>query len=389
MPSLHPLFSGATSIALNTPDYYQAHPGLATYLAGFEPSLNVLQCMDAAREFISSYASPNGAGETPSSFRSSRVVIERLLLWAWIIKNKSVETLGYEEFREFIAFSSAPPSHWIGDVARHRFRWVEDVGYLANPAWRPFCKPIDDGGLRTQSMFELIVTYCASFYDFLINKRVCDINPARNFEKLTIRSLTIVSKPIDRGLTAWHVDEVLRVGTSLTCGRHERALFVVAMMRYLLMPLRLIANSPNQIPSLSLFSNAEDGIHYLVEGLRGTQVVTAPAIFDTYLERYRLSRGLPRVPPACEMEPLLITAHGRAGLTQRQIRNIVNELVLVTIQEMEDKGCASDVTAPLKSACMDSIRIASIAESLVTNGVYNTQEKLGTEIFSSVLRRGL
>jgi len=155
------------------------------------------------------------------------------------------------------------------------------------------------------------------------------------------------------------------------------------------MPLRLIANSPNQIPSLSLFSNAEDGIHYLVEGLRGTQVVTAPAIFDTYLERYRLSRGLPRVPPACEMEPLLITAHGRAGLTQRQIRNIVNELVLVTIQEMEDKGCASDVTAPLKSACMDSIRIASIAESLVTNGVYNTQEKLGTEIFSSVLRRGL
>ncbi|MFJ4445068.1 hypothetical protein ACIPZ8_23650 [Pseudomonas sp. NPDC089422] len=332
MPSLHPLFSGATSIALNTPDYYQAHPGLATYLAGFEPSLNVLQCMDAAREFISSYASPNGAGETPSSFRSSRVVIERLLLWAWIIKNKSVETLGYEEFREFIAFSSAPPSHWIGDVARHRFRWVEDVGYLANPAWRPFCKPIYDGGLRTQSMFELIVTYCASFYDFLINKRVCNINPARNFEKLTIQSLTVVSKPIDRGLTAWHVDEVLRVGTSLTCGRHERALFVVAI--------------------------AKDGIHYLVEGLRGTQVVTTPAIFHTYLERYRLSRGLPRVPPACEMEPLLMTGHGRAGLTQRQIRNIVNELVHVTIQEMEDKGCASDVTAPLKSACMDSILLS-------------------------------
>jgi len=389
MPSLHPLFSGAASIALNTPSYYKAHPGLAAYLESFEPGLNVMQCMDAAREFISSYASPNGAGEIPSSFRSSRVVIERLLLWAWIIKNKSVETLGYEDFRDFIAFSSAPPSHWVGDVARHRFRWVEEVGYLANPAWRPFCKPIDGGGLRTESMFELIVTYCASFFDFLINKRVCDTNPARSVEKFSIQSLTVVSKPIDRGLTVWHVDQVLKVGASLKCGRHERALFVVAIIRHLLMPLRLIANSPNQTPSLSLFRNAEDAIHYFVDGLRGTQVVPAPAIFGTYLERYRLSRGLPRIPPACEQEPLLVTSHGRAGLTQRQIRNIVYELVHVTIQELEDQGCASEVIAPLKSACLDSIRIASIAESLVTNGVYSTQEKLGTEIFSSVLRRGL
>ncbi|MGZ0895841.1 hypothetical protein [Pseudomonas putida] len=389
MPSLHPLFSGAASIGLNMPDYFKTHPGLDVYLAGFPPKLNALQSMDSAREFISSYACPNGAGEIPSSFRSSRVVIERLLLWAWIIKIKSVETLGYEDFREFIAFSSAPPSHWVGDVARHRFRWVEEVGYLANPAWRPFCKPIDDEGLRTESMFELIVTYCASFYDFLINKRVCDKNPARNFEKLSIQSLTIVSRPIDRGLTAWHVDHILRVGASLKCGRHERALFIVSMIRYLLMPLRLIANSPNKIPSLSLFSNAEDGIHYFVDGLRGTQVVTTPAIFSTFLERYRLSRGLPRMPPACEMEPLLVTAHGRAGLTQRQIRNIVNELVVVTIHEMDNEGCASEVIAPLKSACIDSIRMASIAESLIADGVYRTQEKLGTEIFSSVLRRGL
>ncbi|MEC6742983.1 hypothetical protein [Pseudomonas qingdaonensis] len=345
--------------------------------------------MNDAREFISSYARPNSLGEIPSSFRSSRIVIERLLLWAWIIKSKSVDTIGYEEFREFIAFSSAPPSDWVGDVARHRFRWVEEVGYLANPAWRPFCKPIDDGGLRTESMFELVITYCASFYDFLINKRVCDINPARNFEKLSIQSLTAVSRPIDRGLTVWHVEQVLRIGSDLKCGRHERALFIVAMIRYLLMPLRLIAHNPNQTPSLSLFSNTEDGIQYSVDGLRGIQMITAPTIFGTYLERYRLSRGLPRITPTCEMEPLLVTTHGRAGLTQRQIRNIVNELILVTIEKMEDKGCKSEDTAPLKSSCIDSIRIASIADSLLRDGVYSTQEKLGKEIFSSVLRRGL
>lgn len=384
-----PLFSGATSIALSEHDYYGAHPKLESYLAEFDSKLNVFEGMNSAREFISAHVSSQTTGENLSSFGSTRIVIERLLLWAWIMKEKPVEFIEKVEFREFLEFNSVPPVDWVGDVSRKRFFWVTEIGYVANPAWRPFSRPANDSGMRSKSMFELIVSYCASFYDLLIQKGVCQLNPARHYGKLPIQSLTVESRPIDRGLTAWHVDQILRVGATLDCGRHERALFIVAMMRYLLMPLRSIVQSQRTIPSLNIFKHTACGVQYIVNGLRGVQRVTAPDKFVLFLERYRASRGLTMQTPEYEEESLLVSLKGRPGLTQRQIRNIVHELVEATIQQLECEGFDHKDTIPLKVSCMDSIRVASISGSLQEDGVYKTQEKLGTEIFSSILRKGL
>ncbi|QJI37967.1 hypothetical protein [Pseudomonas sp. ADAK13] len=385
----HPLFSAAASIGLCEVDYYREHPGVESYLAGFDSSLNTFKYANLAREFIAGSVGSHSDGENLSGFGSARGITERLLLWSWIIKGKSVEAIGKEEFQEFLEFNSLPPFEWVGDAARRRFDWIDGVGYIANPAWRPFSKPANETGMRTMSMFRLIVSCCMSFYDYLIRKGVCQFNPARNVERLPLQTLSVESRSIDRGLTVWHVDQVLRVGANLGCGRHERALFIVAMMRYLLVPIRWIAKDIRRTPSFNLLKHTTCGVQYLVDGLRGVEAVSAPSVFISYLERYRASRGLPKEAPDDEDEPLLVTSHGRSGLTQRQIRNLVNEIVLVTVQQLEVEGVDNQEIISLKKSCLDSIRIASISGSLQEYGIYETQKKLGSEIFSSILRKGI
>lgn len=384
-----PLFSGATSIALGEVIYYGQHPGVERYLAGFDSNLNTFKHANMAREFIAARTGVQSDGENLSGFGSARSIVERLLLWSWIILEKSIDVVDKDEFRAFLEFNSVPPSDWVSDFARRRFKWVDGVGYIANPAWRPFSKPANGTGMRTMSMFKLIVSFCTSFYDFLIHKGICQFNPARNFERLPLQTLSVEARAIDRGLTVWHVDQILRIGANLTCGRHERALFIVAMMRYLLVPIRWIAKDLRRIPSFNLLRHTTSGVQYLVDGLRGVQAVTAPNTFISYLERYRASRDLPRKAPDDEDEPLLVTSHGRPGLTQRQIRNLVNELVTLTVNQLEIEGADNQEIIFLKTSCLDSIRIASISGSLQEFGIYETQKKLGSEVFSSILRKGL
>ncbi|CRM31935.1 hypothetical protein [Pseudomonas sp. 44 R 15] len=385
----NPLFSGITSISLSELAYYGEHPGVERYLAKFDSNLNAFKFANIAREFIASRVGAHSDGENLSGFGSSRSITERLLLWSWIVKGKSVEAIEKEEFREFLEFNSCPPSEWVGDVARRRFDWVDGVGYIANPAWRPFSKPANETGMRTMNMFKLIVSCCTSFYDHLIRKGICQFNPAQNVEWLPLQTFSAEARSIDRGLTIWHVDQILRVGANLDCGRHERALFIVALMRYLLVPIRWIAKDVRRTPSFNLLKHTTCGFQYLVEGLRGVEAVTAPNIFIPYLQRYRSSRGLPREAPDDEDEPLLVTSHGRPGLTQRQIRNLVYEIILVTVHQLEIEGADNQEIIPLKSSCLDSIRIASISGSLREYGIYETQKKLGSEIFSSILRKGI
>lgn len=69
-----------------------------------------------------------------------------------------------------------------------------------------------------------------------------------------------------------------------------------------------------------------------------------------YLERYRLSRGLPPFPTDKEDVALLETSYGRPGLSARQIRELVNVFFALIADKMEASGVTKERCLQLRTA---------------------------------------
>lgn len=167
---------------------------------------------------------------------------------------------------------------------------------------------------------------------------------------------------------------------------YERALFILAMTRYLLAPIRLLAASKEWIPSLGCFVN--EGGWFFKPNYRNDMFRSDIApVFIPFLERYLASRKLSIILGNFEAEPLFTTLRGRPGLSQRQIRNIVKDVTLKAVSMMHESGHTREEFGFLGAATLDSIRDVSIRACLLEHGLFETQRRLGNEQIISVVQR--
>ncbi|ENB9666090.1 hypothetical protein ABJB81_004473 [Pseudomonas putida] len=77
---------------------------------------------------------------TPNYTRWNISVLEKFLLWSFIVARKSLAELNNKDVLDFLNFCKNPPESWI---SKHVKRFIKEDGALKpNPKWRPFNAPL-------------------------------------------------------------------------------------------------------------------------------------------------------------------------------------------------------------------------------------------------------
>jgi len=89
---------------------------LQDFLEHYAPVSDFLQNLLAPERYLTDFTLVRGFlaqyTDEQSTFLSYRQSAERLLLWSWLVANKSILDLSVLEIKDFIAFNKMPPDHW-------------------------------------------------------------------------------------------------------------------------------------------------------------------------------------------------------------------------------------------------------------------------------------
>ncbi|MFC0710628.1 tyrosine-type recombinase/integrase [Azorhizophilus paspali] len=347
-----------------------------------------------ARDFLRAYA----GWET--TYKAYRIQVERLLLWSWLKQRDSVLKLTHEDAEAFLGFSREPDMEWVGQAVRRRFIAGEEPGELVpNPQWRPYeilgskaaRKLADETGMPRQaperykvtaSSLKQAFTICCSFYDFLVGQdRLLD-NPFRAIEEpgrfFEMRAPSIEGKVLNPLQWAF-VIETAEWMAQQDPERHERTLFVVATLFSLYLRISELAGRPDWHPTMQAFQQDSTGAWWYVTVGKGGKErrISVSSELLGYLKRYRLSRKLTPLPQPGENVPLLLKLDGRGGLTDRQIRNIVQKCFDSAVRRMQAEGRGEREVSSLRAASTYWLRHTSASYDAPHRPLRNLQVDLG------------
>ncbi|MGP0171129.1 tyrosine-type recombinase/integrase [Pseudomonas sp. NCHU5208] len=327
---------------------------VAAYLESFPREIDVSGDHAIASEFVKRYS------HNASTLRTYRTFVERLLLWSWIIRGRSILDLSLQDAEDFVRFNKTPASEWIGPTTNRRF--VLDGGAMTfNSAWRPFSEQRSGAaGVYTvqRTTLELIISTCHAFYE-----HVADMgHEVRNPFSIKQRSRLTGQKPQQRSsksLTQLEWDYLLDVAREMADSdpKYERSLFIVVALFSMYLRIGDLAGSDAWQPTMGSFFKRKNCWWFAACGKGGVQAeISVKPDFLEYLKRYRESRNLTPLPASGENTPLLTTNSGRPGLSARQIRSLVQEVFDRAIQKMLSEGRTQDECDQLKSATVHWLR---------------------------------
>ena len=159
-----------------------------SFVSSFDYDLDAIVGYQTVRSFLRAYES------SEQTFNSYRTHVERLLLWALIVRKKSIFQLKRQDAEAYLKFCRNPPSEWIGYVTRGRFITNKDAETavefpeVPNPNWKPFSQkqPKDNRQSDTipayaasKGTMSQIFSVCSSFYESLAEDGLVSLNPFR------------------------------------------------------------------------------------------------------------------------------------------------------------------------------------------------------------------
>lgn len=297
-----------------------------------------------AREFLL-YIGRNKSEHTYGRFRNET---ERFLLWSFLIKQKPLDELRKSDILDYADFCWRPPLNWICLVNYEKFE-LQNGAYIANKQWAPFRLKQLKGDTETTpdkkkyrpSQQTLAATFVAlvAFYKYLMNEELCTGNPAqiaKNDCRYFIRDAQV--KDVKR-LTSEQWQYVLdcAVQEADNDSKYERSLFVVATLKTLFLRISELSDRPDWSPMMSHFWEDDDDNWWLKVYGKGRKLrdITVPVDFMEFLARYRLSRGLSRLPHRGDNNPLVAKIKGQGGMTARQLSRIVQEVFDLAYEKMK------------------------------------------------------
>ncbi|MEX6674399.1 hypothetical protein QWI18_00420 [Pseudomonas sp. W2Oct36] len=387
MTEPRPMFSDQDATALLSDVYFTLHPELADYLASFSVELDPVLIFDSAKDFLQGYVNYDQAADVSTTFYYYRGVTERLLLWAWIINKTPVSKVGIDDFKKFLRFCASPPENWVGRSAMRRFKRNSEGYYIINRRWRPFSNAVDNPVAKAKAL-RGIRSVCTQFFHYLEKRQLAIMNPARHIEESFIDSLTERSVSLIGRLERIHLDCLLKAAEKM-CehdGAHERSLFILAMIIFMLVPVRLISGSKSWRPTLGDFQENTVVIYSVVDAGRVFRL-QAPDVFSRYFERYLRTRAIAISDRASPDLAVFTTLGGRPGITSRQVRNVIKDISQVAVSMMTQDGFTEQDIALVAAARLDTIRAAAIIVSLQDFGLDNTRSRLGYESLNALQKR--
>jgi hypothetical protein len=229
------------------------------------------------QSFLKSYSRKSEA-----TFRGYRNEVERLLLWAWTVANKSVIQLKRPDLEAYFDFVHSPSPDWVGASVQDRFKIIGGES-RQNENWRPFAAKIAkedraealaegltleasrDGHVLSHESMKICYSAVSCFYDYLTDEGYAFGNP--------IPAIRKQSAYLIKGATQKNIKRLsdLQWETVLDCAQtaandnpnHERTLFIIAMLKTLYLRVSELSERSNWQPAWKHFWQDNDGNHWL------------------------------------------------------------------------------------------------------------------------------
>lgn len=339
-----------------------------------------VESYQAVRGFLKSYAG------NEATFTSYRTHVERLLLWALLVAGKPLLELRRRDAEAFMEFCLNPPAAWVGPVVKSRFirqggrKALASDTYTANPAWRPFSVTIAkrERKIAAESMADLppavykmsqgsvaqVFAVCGSFFQHAIDEGLTEVNPFRAVKQKSIYKQRNTVDVASRSLTQLQWNFVIETAETMAQedAAHERTLFIVATLYAMYLRISDLVGRDNWAPTMGDFRRDSRGhwwLHVVGKGNKAAKISVRDDYVQTYLVRYRQYRQLSPLPSPHEKLPLISTLKGRAGLSDRHIRLLLQEVFDRSLLRMKAEGWSDDEIDQLRSASLHWLRHTS------------------------------
>jgi site-specific recombinase XerD len=340
-----------------------------------------------AWKFLFSY---NGSTATFNSYRRE---IERILLWAWHVRETSILNLKREDIELYISFCVNPPTNWIGlkNVARFKMKHGERI---QNPDWRPFVvtvkkdaarigtKPTTKDYIFSQSGIQATFSILSSFFNFLIQEEASTMNPValiRQKSKFTVKQQHLAPVRRVSNLQWEYVIETIESLANTDPDKYERSLFILNALFSLYLRISELVADERSTPVMSDFRKDVDGnwwLHVTGKGNK-SRIVTVSDEMLKSLKRYRQFLALSPLPIMDDRSPILPKIIGKGPITStRIVRSIVQDCFDIAFRKMKQDGLEDDAQE-LKVATVHWLRHTGISEDVKTRPREHVRDDAG------------
>ncbi|MCL7463139.1 site-specific integrase [Pseudomonas sp. NW5] len=376
-----PLFETyARFIELNFLNLDAELPLVRDWLKACPDSLHAVHGYLAVRGFLKSYAG------NEATYNSYRTHVERLLLWSLLIAEKPLLALRRRDAEAFMEFCLKPSRDWIGPVVKSRFTRVggrkrlESDSWQVNPLWRPFSYSVpkrdralglEDAQAPEQRPYRMsqgsvaqVFAVCGSFFQHAIDEGLTEVNPFRAIRQKSVYKQRNTVDVSGRSLTPLQWNYVLECAEYMADEdpRHERTLFILATLFAMYLRVSDLVGRDNWQPTMGDFRRDSMGnwwFHVVGKGNKAAKISVRDDYIQHYMTRYRRHLNLPALPSPQETRPLLSTLDGRAGLSDRHIRLLLQEVFDRSLARMISEGWSEDEVDQLRSASLHWLRHTS------------------------------
>jgi site-specific recombinase XerD len=292
----------------------------------FVLGLNIKGAVDDYRytkDFLTSYSKKSQ--DTYDKFRGDA---ERLLLWSWLIKRKSVVELRRRDLEEYTDFVAKPDSSWQADNTERRFLTVNGKRE-ANDRWRPFrLTGAGKGRLNTKS-WQGLFSNLSVYFNYLMAEDYASGNHIPIVKKNCpyLRHETGIKTAKRLSELQWEYLLNTAIAMADADSKHERTLFVIATLKSLKLRISELSERPNWLPIMAHYHRDHEGNWWYRTYGKGSKErdVSISNEYLQFLKRYREYRGLPPLPSKDSIEPVIESRVRNRGIGSRQIRNIVEQ----------------------------------------------------------------
>lgn len=341
------------------------------------PSLDATRILVDYQQTMQFLMAYRGSLET---FKSYRRETERLLQWAWFVREKTLVELRRSDLEAYLDFCQAPPKEWIG--VKHVPRFFDQQGErVVNPNWRPFVAAVSkkahrDGLLPnlklyrlSQSALQAIFAVLSSYFNYLEQEEHTFGNPISQIRQKSKFLRKHQGKRTIRRLSELQWAYIIETAEKLASQqpeKHERTLFIMNALFAMYLRISELAASDRWIPEMGhFFKDRDDNWWFKTvgKGNKERDISVSNAMLSA-LKRYRLSLGLSALPSPGESAPLIPKFSGTGPVEgTRHIRKIVQFCFDAAIERLTEDGFKEDAEM-LMVATVHWLRHTGISEDV-------------------------
>ena len=352
---------------------------------------------DAPQEFLHTQSFLKSySRKSEATYRSYRNEVERLLLWAWTVANKSVIQLKRPDLEAYFDFVHGPSSAWVGASVQDRFKIIGGES-RQNKNWRPFAAKIAkedrkealseglsvetsrDGHLLSHEAMKICYSAVSCYYDYLTDEGYAFGNPIPAIRKQSPFLIKGATQKNIKRLSDLQWDYVLESAQTAADGSpdHERTLFVIAMLKTLYLRVSELSDRANWQPAWKHFWQDSDGNNWLKVLGKGNKIrdISVPNALSPYIDRYQKYRG--SINTTFGVNSTLVSKNrGTGGMTSRQLRRIVQQGFDLAYDRMMTEGFTEEAKA-LREATTHWLRHTGASQDIATRPLKHMADDLG------------